>query len=188
MTMTPATALDQHVRTFNQLLTTKDKSGDFYEFLYSLSVDDLVELLGKMDLNVGSTIMLKQIIIWSVAEELADRKIQAKVIEPKVVPAEVYNGYAKKINQIFLAAMELHDVQRQIDVCKKQLGNLEKLRAFKKIPGQPYVHEGFLTAIEVRISRFLISHIFKLDKAPNERPDIPVLHDVLTKVENKLRR
>ena len=39
-----------------------------------------------MDFNVGSTIMLKQIIIWSVGEELAERKLQAKVVEPKQFP------------------------------------------------------------------------------------------------------
>lgn len=188
MSSLPASTLDQHIRTFNQLISVKDKSADFYAFLYSLPLDDLVELLGKMDFNVGSTIMLKQIIIWSVGEELAERKLQAKVVEPKTIPAQVFNEYAKKINQTFVAAMSLKDAQRKIDVCKRQLSNLEKLRAFKKIPGQSYVHENFLTAIEVRISRFLLGHMFKQSNAVNGPQDVPMLHEVIVKAENKLSR
>lgn len=162
-------------------LISQGDAAQLYEFLYNMSIDEMIETLHRAGFGCGNSIMLKQTILWSISDELSDRRLAKKTLETKPVPAKVFNAYAERIHHAILEAFKLKNRVQIATVCRRMLLNLDKLKVAKRFPNEQYKSPEYLTALELRITRWLCDYQFHGSLANNkgESPDIPVLHDVL---------
>jgi hypothetical protein len=145
---------------FNELLRARDLSY-LYKQLETLSIDDLIDCLEKQGLSTGSKDAFKRIIIWSVAEKLADRRHQLRE-QKRCIKAEDFNHYFRKISGKFIEVENLHQTspEKAMQLAQYLIKKLIELRQFNHLPGDgvAYVNSRLVSQLEHRMMRWVWSN------------------------------
>ena len=144
--------------TFNKLLQNPNYAPLFSE-LEKLPVDRLIELLHQLGFKCGSALDLKQVILWSIGDELIARKMSLMnpKAKPKVIRSAPYNHYVQEINRRFKKLEQEGDDKKLSTAVPYLLDKLNELKNAQRHPEDvgKYMHENFINATELRMLRWV---------------------------------
>lgn len=145
------------IKTFENLLRHPNY-GPLFSELEKLPVDKLIEVLNAMGFKCGSPLDLKQVILWSIGDELIARKMALmNPAKPKVIRSAAYNQYVEEINRRFKKLEQEGDDKKLTTAVPYLLDKLNELRRAQRHPEDvgKYMHDNFLNTTELRMLRWV---------------------------------
>ncbi len=169
-----------NLQRFNELLSSHD-SAPLYTFLYSLTIEDLIVLFQEVGIEVTNSAELKKVLVSVASDDLVELRLsmrqpqpklsipllqaqpvsRASPSRPKTASPEAYNTYVDKINMAATRAVKMPNRQEGVKLCKTLLARLDHLKLVKREPGGEYRRTEYVTAIELRLRRFLRDNEFE---------------------------
>ncbi len=145
--------------TFNKLLQNPNYAPLFSELQKKPAGNRLIELLHQLGFKCGSALDLKQVILWSIGDELIARKMSLMnpKAKPKVIRSAPYNHYVQEINRRLKKLEQEGDDKNYLPLfCLYKINEIE-LKNAQRYPEDvgKYMHENFINATELRMLRWV---------------------------------
>lgn len=141
---------------FNRLLKNPNYH-PLYSALEAMSVDELIDFLHKAGFKCGTAQDFKRVILWAVGDELIEKKNAALNLKPnRTITPSNFAEYLKRIHGHFIRIEPSEKLDtRSADKVEYLIAKLEELRSLDRLPDHNYVPDQIVSAIELRMYRWL---------------------------------